>query len=208
MNINEIATIAARLKGRPRKAELFCQLTSWIESGAIDDGLTYEVAKFYAYFLPTVPAKKRTATDWIAQALGVKDIREYLRYMYSDGEWLYSSDGHRAHRVPTDLEPGFYDSASNRIELTETYPPISEIFGRVLADTPGEWYDTKPTDLEVIALSTGDTYVTECGKYFNVVYVKQAVNWQAVKRWTITGCSGMAIELEGGGQALIMPTLG
>ena len=207
MNINRVATIAASLKGKPRKAELFSQLTSWIESGAIDDGLTYEVAKFYAYFLPTVPAKKRTATDWIAQAVAGKDLREYLRYMYSDGAWLYSSDGHRAHRVPTDLEPGFYDGANNRIELTETYPPISEIFGRVLADTPGEWYDTKPTDLEVIALSTGDTYVTECGKYFNVVYVKQAVNWQAVKRWTITGCSGMAIELEGGGQALIMPTL-
>lgn len=60
------------------------------------------------YFAPPVPARPKTAEQWVAKAAGTRDVRPWVNYLHSDGRHLYGTDGHRAHRCLTKLPAGAY----------------------------------------------------------------------------------------------------
>lgn len=83
------------------------------------------IEALYKYFLPTPPKKAKTAAQWVAKAVAdKKDVREYLRYVYSDGEHLVATDGHRIHWIKTnDYPAGYYCPKSlERVDYDAKYP--------------------------------------------------------------------------------------
>lgn len=74
------------------------------------------LAQLYRYFMPAKPKKATTDMEWVHKAAETKGHREYLKFAYSDGEFLVATDGARLHAVSTDLGKGFYDRAGNLIE--------------------------------------------------------------------------------------------
>jgi len=117
---NDIITRAANID-KPKKVEAFESLNRIItetDAPAVDD-----LARLYAYFLPKPPARAKTPMQWVAKAVaGKSDVRVCLQHMYSNGEYLVASDGHRLHGITTTLPAGYYDIAGNQITISDEYP--------------------------------------------------------------------------------------
>lgn len=69
-----------------------------------------DLASLYAFFMPPKVKKPKTSFDWVALAMGNKDIRHYLNYVHVTSQYVMATDGHRMHRAlnTTGLSPGFY----------------------------------------------------------------------------------------------------
>lgn len=118
--LDNLATLAHQRHGakRPSKTDAFDAVLDLV---AVTDVPTYEqdvaIATLYAHFLPTVKreaslAKPSKAPQWVQLAVGVKDVRPYLHYLYSDGSTLWGTDGHRLHLMRNLNWPqGHYDRA-------------------------------------------------------------------------------------------------
>lgn len=78
-----------------------------------DDGepiVADDLAPLLSFFMPAVTKSKAAKDDFygVALASGIKDIRYYLNYVYSDGEVVVATDGYRLHITPYELPEGFY----------------------------------------------------------------------------------------------------
>jgi hypothetical protein len=71
-----------------------------------------ELERLLPFFEPRMPAQAKTSEQWVKKAVGKKDHRSWVNFMYSDEGYLYATDGHRAHKAPTDLPSGCYDPVS------------------------------------------------------------------------------------------------
>jgi len=130
MNINEIATIANRIK-KPNKSMAFDIIKSIIENnGQINE---HDTVKLYAFFLPPIPANPKTPEQWISKAVAKKDIRSYLNQMHVSNGRLVATDGHRLHFTDTDLDDGYYDQNLNKLDIEDRYPDIERV---IPADLP------------------------------------------------------------------------
>jgi len=89
-----------------------------------------QLAKLYRYFAPKLPAKPKNDFQWVAQAMGVKDVRHYLNFIYSDGIRLMATDGSRIHMIKNANYPaGYYDKNGNMVENQDfaKYPDIDRV---------------------------------------------------------------------------------
>lgn len=118
--INKAA--AAELK-KPTKVQAEGHIKALVESLDLTEEQQWNFAKLYKYFLPTPPAKPKTAFDWVLKAVAKKDHRHFLKFAHVENGVLCGTDGHRLHLVtPVGLEDGFYDAAGNRAELDARFP--------------------------------------------------------------------------------------
>lgn len=76
----------------------------------IRKGETLSDSELDQLILAHVPktSKPKTAIHWVAQAVGKKDHRKWLNYIYNDGTRYIASDGHRLHILHEASEPGYY----------------------------------------------------------------------------------------------------
>lgn len=126
MNINEIATAAHGLK-KIGKPELFGMVRALIASDAPVDRKA--AIALYNYFTPPMPKVAKTATDWVMKALAdVSDVRYHLQSAHSDGKYLTATCGHRIHRIPTTLEPGYYDRNLIKVDIDARYPDTDQFY--------------------------------------------------------------------------------
>lgn len=80
--------------------------------------------------MPAAPKKlKKDATlfDWVALAVApAKDLRDYLQFVYCDGDYIVATDGYRIHIAPNNdgLEVGYYcpRTATPVTHIQEKYP--------------------------------------------------------------------------------------
>ncbi len=129
MNINAIARIGESMANKEfSKAACFNAFKSALENdGQLN---VMDMAKLYRHFMPAIPAKPKTDFQWVALAMGNKDVRYYLNFVYSDGKRLMATDGHRLHLVYTDdYKPGFYDKAGTWLHDTDfaKFPDVNRI---------------------------------------------------------------------------------
>ena len=97
-------------------------LKLWEQNPSID------LAKLYKWFEPTVPAKPKTAEQWIMKATAKKDVRYYLQNLYSTGNTLVATDGHRLHLCRNlDYSTGYYDKSLNAIDDEARYPDFERV---------------------------------------------------------------------------------
>src|SRR5699024_6337922 len=90
------------------KEDLIQITGSLMQGGTLDDDL---VISMLLSMLPNPPSKAKDAQKWLANAAGVKanDPRPTLKVLWADSGNMYASDGHRMHRISTDLADGCYD---------------------------------------------------------------------------------------------------
>lgn len=69
-----------------------------------------EIDSLINYFALSVPSSPKTAFQWVARAVAINDIRQYLQFVYVSDGVMYASDGHRLHWANTDLPNGYYDA--------------------------------------------------------------------------------------------------
>ncbi len=92
---------------------------------------------------------------WIAaQFMAKNDIRYYLNNIYSDGENLIASDGHRLVKINHKVEPGFY-TPSGQLEFGPDharFPNFNRVYNQAwLEDQPvtlAEFSDEKMIDTD------------------------------------------------------------
>lgn len=126
----EFSTLLARATSakKPDKTVIFNEIVQLLQSDKqeIAPGLA---VKLLAYFLPPAPKQPKNAFQWVALACAQKDVRNYLRYVYCDGDRLIASDGHRMHVAPNNGRPiGFYDPKSGlAVDLDYTFPNIDRV---------------------------------------------------------------------------------
>lgn len=136
MNINEIATAAARRT--PSKAadkdETIKILRDLMEQDT-ERGADFW-APVYRFMVGNFPqgasAAKKDPAAWAWLAVGVKDVRYYLNSAYSDGARFMATDGHRLHIAKDVIRPaGWYDKAGERLTLADEeiwkYPDVDRI---------------------------------------------------------------------------------
>lgn len=84
-----------------------------------------DLAMLYAYFMPAIPKKSKDLFNWVYKAsCKPSERRPTLDNVYSDGEYLYGSDGHVIHYIKTDLPEGRYNQLKEKIETDCDYAYI------------------------------------------------------------------------------------
>jgi hypothetical protein len=142
MNYNDLLKNSLYIK-RPSKGEAFDIVRRVAHGEAL---LENDITSLLSYFQPPAP-KAAEGWKWVAQAVAHKnDVREYLRFMYSRNGFLYGTDGHRAHRMPTTWDDGFYHPATcEPVDLDRyEYPDVDRV---IFNQLPGVGIDpdTLPT---------------------------------------------------------------
>jgi hypothetical protein len=113
MNVETIAKMAySSVQKKPSKADAFKALLGVIEE--LEDShpeLCTQVSRVYKYFELTTRGKPKNSEDWTAKAMGKDDIRQYLNWLYIDGDNKVASDGNRMHLTANDdgKPTGYYD---------------------------------------------------------------------------------------------------
>lgn len=213
-----IASIASAQSATSKKAA-FGHVLDLIEN--TDDTASGEtvraLAALYRYFLPAVPAKPKTASDWTLKAIaGPKESRHYLQYQFSRGGLLMCCDGHRLHVAPSDRAPGYYDKAGTPQTVDAPYPDIEPH----LKPKPG----VQAVNIELknkSVLVNGDTMHTTptkrdpnavcyliLGHYYNARYLLDALAMGEPGRATLSPTDGLLIDFDSGNRAMIMPVNG
>lgn len=128
-DLNAVATAAAQSHAtkNPARADAIESLRRIIESSDRDPN---DWAEVYAGLLrPRVSrAKPKTARAWVAKAVAQKDVREALNYIYSDGERIMATDGHRLHIHEVEAETGFSEPNGDRVKLPgKVFPDIDRV---------------------------------------------------------------------------------
>ena len=151
---NTITTLAANIK-KPNKAATFNVINDLIDSR--EPPTDRQLAMLRAYFMPATPAKPKTAFDWAAKAIAVKDIRHYLNHLNATGEQIRGTDGHRLHIAPSTLPAGYYDKSGAAIDESSRYPDIDRVI---------------PTDPNYKSIDLSDLSVFEVGQSGKVEYIQ------------------------------------
>lgn len=69
-----------------------------------------EIDSLINYFAPSVPSSPKTAFQWVARAVAINDIRQYLQFVHVSDGVMCATDGYRLHWANTDLANGYYDA--------------------------------------------------------------------------------------------------
>jgi hypothetical protein len=121
---------AANISKKPSK-KVAHEIIKELYAQAPDDETSANLAKLYKCFMPPIPKTPKTPFDWVAGAMGVKDVRYYLNYVRVNADYIEATDGHRAHRVAnTDgLPAGFYNKAGDKVHGPNfaDFPDISRV---------------------------------------------------------------------------------
>lgn len=205
-SVSDIATRAANLPHKVKKADAFARVKELAEKPADLDTL----AHLYAYFLPPLPAKAKDPAVWVARAKGVNDVRHYLNYLYSDGNRLIATDGHRLHLMPTNLPAGFYDKARNPVDVDAKYPDVDRIIPKLDQGTPHKLEDlaglpVRTSEVGARGQYTIHAYELPGGVCVNKTYWDQATRDETGIVRISDPTSSVRIDYPKGRLAVIMP---
>ena len=114
------------------KKDAFAMIKSAFEI-ADDNGAslpTEQLEALYKYFMPALPKAVKKDWQWISRAVGKRDIRTSINWLYSDGSRLMATDGHRLHIIPSTMTKGYYHPKTlDSIDLDALYPDIDRVIG-------------------------------------------------------------------------------
>jgi hypothetical protein len=163
-----------------KKNEGFYNINQLIDAYNNHDDNAAEAAlvALYSFFSESVKKMKEyNPFQWTAMAIGQKDIRSFLNYVYSDGSNLIGTDGCRMHVVPyMDYPAGYYDSNMVKIDKTDQYPD----WEKVMVDTAaaGVMFYPNINLREMPIINKGqnfEVYELPDGLLVNCKYLDQAV---------------------------------
>ena len=167
MNINEIANAATGRKklSKDKMWDGYKSLIQILDNTDLLDGDAYDIlTDMYTHFQPPAPAKPKTVEQWLTKALaGTNDVRYHLQHLYSDGDNLVATDGHRIHvHYVNRLLPGYYDKQLQSIKEDAKYPN----YMRALESATGS--DRQTVKTTKAKLLSREKYVTGKREIINV----------------------------------------
>lgn len=170
------------IKGKPSRGTAFAIIEQMMDGAGRMENLDEHrenLAKLYAYFMPTLPKKAKTPFQWLAQAAAKNDAREYLRFVYVNGDEAVATDGYRLHLLRhTGWTPGWYNPSTGDGATppeTDRYPDYGRIIPkgnehRALCDGWTEW-PQKEVGPKSVAVQVAE------GHWVNREYLAQALQW-------------------------------
>ncbi len=176
----------------------------------------YQLSQIYNYFMPSAPAKAKTAFQWVARSCGDNDARAGLNFVWVDGEgFMVATNGHMLHMAPTTLARGYYHPKTGEpCNCDYIYPdwrrvvpvtPSKELVGFMLrmADTTTYEVQMKNSTMHVLQVPT-DYGV----QGFDRKYVLAALNGRTESRGYISTRLDHAqmVLVDGDRTAVIMGT--
>ena len=89
------------------------------------------------FFAPARTRNVKSVEQWVALAVGVRDVRAPLNYLYVKDGIVWGSDGHRAHWGATELADGYYDPRTlDPVPFSDPYPDIARAVSWIDKDSP------------------------------------------------------------------------
>ena len=141
---------------KPTKAAAFDTLLGIIDQYNIPE--SPELLGLLRYFAPSAPTgKPKTPEDWVRLAVADGDTRKYLNYVYSTGDQLAASNGHRIHVMDTTPEAhpqGFYHP--------ETMTPATDINGNYTFPDFNRLFSASPDSITAIVKTERGVLRTDC----------------------------------------------
>lgn len=145
LDINKIAEQASRLRNnQASKPALYDAMKDFINVyippedadglEILETRMTDLFAVIYKHCDGITKAKPKTPFNWVARAMGNDDVRTYLNYVYSTGEEIVATDGHRLHLYKTDKVPaGYYDRKAIKVHDTDyqQYPDYPRLINTI-----------------------------------------------------------------------------
>lgn len=81
----------------------------------------HEIDSLINFFAPKASSSPKTAFQWVALAVSVADIRQYLQFVRVSNGVMYATDGHRLHWAnAADLLDGYYD-AKTQLQVPDDF---------------------------------------------------------------------------------------
>lgn len=173
MNIDEIIKLAHNVKP-PSKTMAFSMLRDLIKD--IGPEHSEKLVHLYSYFVPKFKVPKNEK-QWLAVARGQSDVRFYLNYIYSDGERMIATNGHRAHVVFHKNDPGFYSDEWVKVQDQNfsTFPDVNKVTPSI-KDNPITLNAGDLKQCEIIKLDRVFAYHLHGKTYVKKQYIDQAVS--------------------------------
>lgn len=159
------------MKTATRK-EAFELTRRMLETGEI---LTeYDLTRLVRYFAPPVPAKPKTAEDWLSRFVSTDPMRqECMQHMYSDGESMWATNGAALAWIPTQRPKGYYEAKTVlSLPIEDAYVPVD----KVMPQDTGV-YTRIPSLDELEGKTHGSTFI-RCieGLWFDQRYLAMAIS--------------------------------
>lgn len=89
------------------------------------------------FFAPTRTRNVKSVEQWVALAVGVRDVRTPLNYLYVKDGTAWGTDGHRAHWGATELADGYYDPRTlDPAPFSDPYPDVARATSWIDKDSP------------------------------------------------------------------------
>ena len=200
-----IAAMAEQYK-KPSKADAQNMVKALYES-ATNDADRAKLAQLYKFYVPTATKKPKTVFDWVALAMGKKDVREYLNYVYVTESHITATDGHRMHRVPnnTALSVGFYNKGGDLVhgEDFAKFPDVARIIPSVM--DRAIVYTQDGIELQVGEIQGTVTYILPNGAHVNKKYYDDVVAYGNVTFYLSDSPNDSVLVKRGEHTAVVMP---
>ena len=199
---------AANIIKKPSK-KVAHEIIKELYAQAPDDETSANLAKLYKYFMPPLPKTPKTPFDWVAGAMGVNDVRDYLNYVHVDADYIGATDGHRLHRVAnTDcLPPGFYNKAGDKVHGPDFahFPNLSRA---IPAANDLQLEDMQASQLPVETWESEIIYRLPNGAAVMKRYLDKCIGSGIATIGTRPGAEGAAVRVDMDGRvAALMPML-
>jgi len=134
--LNDVISCVATNAHKQNKTSKAFQLDAVLEliaamrdNDCLDYAALNNLAVLYKQYLPAIPAKPKTAFQWIYKAVAKADVRHYLNTAYAESHnaRVIGCDGKRLHVAPSTLATGYYDKACTEIKEDARYPDVNRV---------------------------------------------------------------------------------
>jgi hypothetical protein len=160
--------------GKMKKQEAF-ELVKRLQAKSKEEATQRGLEELYKFFLPSAPVGgSKNPLTWVFKASKGATNKDLKNRVFSDGEFLFSTDGSRLHAVKNgDYPVGVYDTG---MEPIPDQAPVPDWRRLLLKDT--EKYTVKITDLPLVEDSREIPWVYHlpCGRIVSQAFFADLVD--------------------------------
>ena len=201
-----IQTHTSKIHSKPKKKGVQ-NIIEKLYSNTDDVELRKELAEIYKFFMPAIPKRTESQTEWAFKACSKgkhAENRPQLKYTYSLNGYLYGIDGQRMHWIKTELPEGFYDQNGKSIDnYGYTFPAVERLTHN--NEEPLVRENIIISDLAIENIKGVMCYMIS-DRYYNKVFIDDAINGEptAIAK-TFEDINSSIQLIVGDKKAIIMP---
>ena len=160
-----------------------------------------ELEALYKYFMPALPKAVKRDWQWVSRVAASKDVRYYLKTLYSNGSRLMATDSHRLHIIPSNMPAGYYHPKTlDPMDEAAKYPDVDRIINGRSDFEPLHHYpmDETKTHEKMLLVKVGPVWVQSA-------YMLAALNGRDDWQISVQENSAIIGQNDDGWQFAVMP---